>query len=171
VPSLMDELYTRWRDAAPRTWLMGPVTDDAVTVDRDRLTVAMDALLENAVRHTCEDEEIEISATRRDGMVAFSVRDGGEGIPADLVDHIFNRFYRVDPGRNRKLGGAGLGLSIVRAIAEGHGGGVSVASQPGQGATFRLEIPLSRPPSSTGEQPVSTPADRLDTNRRLQLPP
>jgi signal transduction histidine kinase len=163
--SLMAELFHRWREAAPRRWLLGPVPDGSVAIDRDRMILALDALLENAVRHTREGDEIEMRAEHVDGEFAFAVRDTGEGIPNDALEHVFDRFYRVDKARNRRFGGAGLGLSIVRAVAEAHGGRASVTSAVGCGSTFRLEIPCA----SADQEPVPAAADRLDGDRGLQL--
>src|SRR5207253_1182700 len=133
-------LFHRWREAAPREWLLGSVPDGSVAIDRDRMMLALDALLENAVRHTREGDEIEMAAEPTEGGFAFVVRDSGEGIPSGALEHVFDRFYRVDKARNRRFGGAGLGLSIVRAVAQAHGGRASVTSADGHGSTFRLEI-------------------------------
>jgi two-component system, OmpR family, sensor histidine kinase SenX3 len=74
-------------------------------------------------------------------MVEVSVVDQGIGIPADEIDRIFERFYRVDPARHRSTGGTGLGLSIVKHVAATHGGEVRVWSVEGQGSTFTLTLP------------------------------
>ncbi|HEV7887207.1 MAG TPA: ATP-binding protein, partial [Acidimicrobiales bacterium] len=75
-----------------------------------------------------------------DGGVAFVVRDHGAGIPAKDLDRIFERFYRVDPARDRRTGGSGLGLAIVRHVAANHGGEVVVESTEGVGSTFTLRV-------------------------------
>jgi two-component system OmpR family sensor kinase len=77
-----------------------------------------------------------------DGMARLEVVDSGPGLDAEQCEHVFERFYRADPSRSRASGGAGLGLSIVAAVVEAHGGQVSASSVPGEGATFRIELPL-----------------------------
>jgi two-component system OmpR family sensor kinase len=73
--------------------------------------------------------------------VILEVRDHGEGIPAELRDKVFERFYRADNSRNRETGGNGLGLAIVRALVEGHEGTIKAIETPGGGATFRVSLP------------------------------
>ena len=75
--------------------------------------------------------------------VTIAVVDHGPGVPDEAVEHIFERFYRADPGRSRDVGGTGLGLSIVAAVAAAHGGHVSYERTPGGGATFRLTLPTT----------------------------
>jgi signal transduction histidine kinase len=157
------ELFDRWRLAAPRTWSLSSMPDAAVMIDRDRLSIAMDELIENAVRHTSEGDLIEIAASEHRGMIRITIRDAGTGIPADAVAHVFDRFYRVDGDRNRRGGGAGLGLSIVRAVIEAHGGTIRADSAPGAGTTITIELP------SAGAQAVTAPADGLDADRGMQL--
>ncbi len=82
-----------------------------------------------------------VSLSSEDTDIAISVQDTGIGIPSDSMDHIFERFYRVDKSRARKAGGSGLGLSIVKAIAEAHNGKVTAYSQPGQGSNFTILLP------------------------------
>src|SRR5204863_8591822 len=108
----------------PRRWRWTAGEQTTAPVDAERFGVALDALIENAVNHTVEDDAIEVDVRRRDSAVVVSVRDTGTGIPAVDLDRIFDRFARADPGRSRHTGGAGLGLPIVRAIAQAHGGGV-----------------------------------------------
>ena len=122
--------------------------------DGDRLTLALDALIENAIDHTDVGGHIELSARHAGETVILAVTDSGSGIPAAEVGRIFGRFTRVDTGRNRETGGFGLGLAVVKAIAEAHHGSVHVQSTVGQGSVFELVLPalVSRP------GPVSMPA-------------
>ena len=120
----IDELFQRWRVAAPREWALGAIPDIAVVVDRDRLA-CRGRLLENAIAHA-EGGRVGIDAVHLADKVLLTVRDSGEGIPPEALGHVFDRFYRVDRDRNRRGGGAGLGLSIVRAVAEAHGGSITV---------------------------------------------
>lgn len=138
---VMDALR-RWT-ASPRRWRLAGAEESIVLVDPERFTVALDALIENAVNHTKEDDTIEIAVRRTSDTAVVSVRDTGTGIPAADMDRIFERFARADPGRSRHTGGAGLGLPIVRAIAEAHRGSVHVESTEGMGTTFEISIPAA----------------------------
>src|SRR6266516_1070738 len=124
------DAFGRWSHL-PRRWSLGVDAVEEATVlgDRDRLALLLDALIENAVAHTDEGDRIELGARRDGARVVLAVADTGCGIPATDLDRIFDRFARVDAHRSRKVGGFGLGLAIVRAIAEGHGGLVRVHSQ------------------------------------------
>ena len=95
---LLVETLRRW-SPTPRRWGLGAVDEATVDGDRDRLQLALDALIENAVKHTRERDTIEVSMRRRDGTVTIGVRDTGVGIPAADLDRIFGRFARADPGR------------------------------------------------------------------------
>ena len=125
--------------------------------DADRLEVALDALIENAVHHTQEHDTIEVAIHRLGARAVISVRDTGAGIPAADLGHIFDRFARADPGRSRQAGGFGLGLSIVKAIVDAHGGEVRVTSAIGAGTTFEILLPLS-PVVPIRSEPQSTHA-------------
>jgi signal transduction histidine kinase len=145
---LVVETLHRWGQT-PRRWLLGPLTEASVQADGDRLTLALDALIENAIDHTDVGGQIELSARRDGENVILAVTDSGSGIPAAEVGRIFGRFTRVDTGRNRETGGFGLGLAVVKAIAEAHHGSVHVQSTVGRGSVFELVLPaLLFPPGS-----------------------
>src|SRR5579863_1392868 len=135
------EALDRWA-YTPRRWRLGEVAEATVPVDRDRLAVALDALLENAIAHTDKDDRIELSARVEDGHVILAVADSGCGIPPADVERVFGRFSRAAPYRSREVGGFGLGLPTVAAIAEAHHGSVRVQSTLGKGSTFELVIPM-----------------------------
>lgn len=97
----------------------------------------------NAIQYSKPESEIRICCIRQDGWIRIDVTDSGCGIASEHLPRIFERFYRVDPGRSRKDGGTGLGLAIVRNIMSAHGGKVDVQSEPGKGSTFSLLIPES----------------------------
>jgi signal transduction histidine kinase len=135
------EVLWRWRAAADRKWLFGRLDDVTVRADRERLGLAVDALLENAVQHTAPGDVIRLSVFRDDrgSLARLVVTDGGAGIaPADIAD-IFDRFATGTASNRRR--GTGLGLSLVRAIARGHGGEVQVSSTVGIGSTFAICLP------------------------------
>ena len=139
---LVREVMDRWSQT-PRQWSCGALAQARVQADRDRLTLALDALIENAVDHTGTDGRIELSARRRGEQIVFAVKDSGCGIPADQIGQVFDRFTRVGTGRSRETGGFGLGLAVVKAIAEAHHGSVHVGSTVGQGSEFELVLPAS----------------------------
>jgi signal transduction histidine kinase len=112
---------------------------DQMQGDPHRIEQVVEILVANALRHTAADGSIELEATRDDGAVRLLVADSGEGIPAEHLPYIFERFYKADSSRARSSG-SGLGLSIGKAIVERHGGGIAVESHPGRTA-FVLTFP------------------------------
>ncbi|MCK4283861.1 MAG: PAS domain-containing protein [Candidatus Brocadiae bacterium] len=99
-------------------------------------------LVDNAVKNSESDAEVAVEAEGDSAGVVIRVRDHGCGIPAEHLPRIFERFYRVDKARSRKLGGTGLGLAIVKHIALAHGGRVTVESTPGEGSVFSIHLPI-----------------------------
>ncbi len=115
-----------------------------VLVDPERMGQVLGNLLDNALRHTPAGGSVTLSAASspRAAEVALSVEDTGEGIPAEHLPHVFERFYRVDSARDRTHGGSGIGLAIAWALVEGHGGQLTAASPgTGQGSTFQILLP------------------------------
>jgi signal transduction histidine kinase len=142
VESVVVDALDRWGHT-PRRWRLGPVAEATVLGDSDRLAVALDALLENAVAHTAAGDRIEVSAHLEDSHAVLTVADSGSGIANADLERIFHRFARAEPHRSRQTGGLGLGLAIVQAIAEAHGGSVRVRSTLGHGSTFEIVLPLA----------------------------
>ncbi len=140
-------------------WLAGQRDDATVLADPDRLVVALDAILDNAVRFTREGDPIELSVHRTSQDAAITIADSGPGIPDARLDTVFDRFNTPDPHRHTARN-FGLGLSIVRAIASAHGG--RATARPGTlgGAAVTLWLPLhEQEPSLTpvaGPQPAQT---------------
>jgi two-component system sensor histidine kinase BaeS len=119
----------------------------AVAGDEQRLSQVLSNLLSNALRHTAPGGQIAIAAEQVDGDdVRIAVQDNGEGIPAEELPHVFERFYRTDHARSRDTGGSGLGLAIARSLVEAHGGQIGVESVEGEGSTFALSLPVSGEP-------------------------
>jgi signal transduction histidine kinase len=112
-----------------------------VAVDVERMGHALANLLDNALVHTERGGRITLGAARSDGAVVLSVADTGRGIPPEHLPHLFERFYRI-PGQSQEAG-TGLGLAIVREIVTAHGGSITCDSRPGEGATFRITLPLA----------------------------
>ena len=113
------------------------------SVDSRQIQTAVSNLVENAIKYTDAHGSVAIEGRISEGSLIIVVHDTGVGIPAEHLDRIFERFYRVDVARSRGTGGTGLGLAIVRHVATNHGGEVNVRSQLGEGSTFTLRIPLS----------------------------
>ncbi len=146
------EVIQRWRPTAERHWQLGRLERATALADRERLWLAVDALMENAIQHTGRCDMIRLSVLRADDFARLVVEDTGTGIaPAELAT-LFERFtIGADSGRR----GTGLGLALVQAVARGHGGEVRVRSVPGQGSTFELVLPV-RAPERAEDVPVMT---------------
>ena len=140
LAALLDDTLRRW-ERVPRQWLASHRDDATVLADPDRLVVALDAILDNAVRFTRDGDTIELSVRRTGPDAAITVADSGPGIPNSQLDTVFDRFNTPDPNRDTAHN-FGLGLSIVRAIASAHGGRVTAASGPLGGAAVTLWLPL-----------------------------
>ncbi|MCK5182520.1 MAG: ATP-binding protein, partial [Dehalococcoidia bacterium] len=114
-----------------------------VTIDWQRVNQVIHNLLENAVAHTGKGGTITVAAAKQGSWVEISVSDTGEGIPAQDLPNIFERFYRVDRSRARATGGSGLGLTIARRLVEAHGGIITVQSELGKGSCFSFTLPIA----------------------------
>jgi two-component system OmpR family sensor kinase len=118
-------------------------TVDAVVLgDRDRLRQVVDNLLSNVRSHTPAGSAVHVRVSRNGTDAVLEVEDSGPGLGAEEAEQVFERFHRGDPSRSRSSGGVGLGLSIVAAVAEAHGGTASARSTPGDGSTFVVTLPL-----------------------------
>ncbi len=116
--------------------------DLTVRADGQRLEQALQNLAANALRHTPENGKLSLAARTTAGGTSITVRDTGPGIPAEHLPHIFERFYKADSARSAtKLSGSGLGLSIVQAVVERHGGIVTATNAQEGGAIFEITIP------------------------------
>jgi len=147
VPVQLDEVVGEAVETAQAVEPERPIelrADPAVVVgDRDRLRQIVDNLLANVRAHTPPGTPVSVSVSRRNGTAAIAVTDSGPGLDEEHLAHVFERFYRADSSRARASGGVGLGLSIVAAVAEAHGGTVSARSAPDGGATFEIALPLA----------------------------
>lgn len=113
-----------------------------VDVDSQRIKQVLSNLLENAIVYTPHSGSVTVEAAQQEGWIEISVLDNGEGIPADELPLIFERFYRVDKSRSRRTGGHGLGLTIARRLVEAHGGKIEAQSEPGKGSRFSFTVPV-----------------------------
>ncbi len=148
LPDLAIEALRRWRPAAPRSWQLGQLDPVVVSADAERLGLAVDSLLENAVQHTGPDDQIRLSVVcgEHTQFARMIIEDTGTGIPRDALDRIFDRFSTGGgpggPGGPGSRQGTGLGLALVCAVMRGHGGEVLVQSTPRQGSRFDLLLPV-----------------------------
>jgi two-component system OmpR family sensor kinase len=113
--------------------------------DEARLRQVMANLLQNANRHTPPDTPVHVRVVDDETEAVIEVADEGPGMPSEDASRVFERFWRSDPSRTRASGGAGLGLSIVAAIADAHGGRAEVQSAAGHGSIFRVHLPHAVP--------------------------
>lgn len=139
---LTEELLAKAGALAPRGWQLEHAADGHIVGDRQRLTQALMNLAHNAVEQTREGDTIALGTALSNGDARLWVRDEGPGVSPTDQSRIFERFARSSDGRRRSEG-AGLGLAIVRAIAEAHGGRIELSSRPGAGATFTLVVPAT----------------------------
>jgi len=111
-----------------------------ICADEQKIRQLILILVDNAVKYTPKHGRISVCVQEEKGAVELSVSDTGIGIAPEHIERIFDRFYRVDKARSRRMGGNGLGLAIAREIAEAHGGTIAVESEMGQGTTFRVQL-------------------------------
>ncbi|MDN5716699.1 MAG: ATP-binding protein, partial [Janibacter sp.] len=140
---------------ADRRWGVSQVAEGTARLDSQRITQAVLQLAQNAVQHTGDGDAITLASGIADDpglgrVLTISIEDTGPGVPESDREQIFQRFAHGEPPDGRRHSGAGLGLAIVRAIAEGHGGRVDVGGRPGQGAVFTLVVPVA---DDTGRAP------------------
>ena len=129
------------RADARRVQLVNALPDLTVQADADRLEQVLGNLLDNAVKYGREGGTVTVGGRPTDeGKIELFVRDDGPGIPAEALERVFERFYRVDKARSREQGGTGLGLAIVKHIVQSHGGTVWAKSEVGAGATFYFTL-------------------------------
>lgn len=115
-----------------------------VPLDADAVSQALGNLVDNAIKYSAERKTLAVTAAIVDGHLALSVADEGIGIPGDEQTRIFEKFYRIGRSETQGRRGSGMGLALVRHVAEAHGGRVTVDSQPGEGSRFTLWLPLRR---------------------------
>ncbi len=138
--------------------------------DQDLLVTALRNLIDNAIRYSPDNTRVGIGVRSKDGLVAVSVTDQGEGLSPDDQERVFERFYRVDAARSRHTGGTGLGLSIVKHVISNHGGEVTLWSQPGQGSTFTIRLPEMEGQNDGGAPEASKPAAQIPGPPRRDAP-
>nr|WP_091563126.1 HAMP domain-containing sensor histidine kinase [Arthrobacter sp. ok362] len=117
-------------------------------VDPLRISQALDNLVSNAIKYSPDGGSVRVSASTADGLVRLHVEDTGMGMTAADAGRVFTRFFRSPAVRDGSIPGAGLGLSITKAIVERHGGSISCRTRPGHGSTFTLELPTDGPPAA-----------------------
>ncbi|MBS1797591.1 MAG: PAS domain-containing protein [Acidobacteria bacterium] len=144
LPKLVDEVFMNLSNKASerRIELVNEIPPETfVLADAVRLEQMLTNLIDNAVKFNREGGRVTATHARRDGRDVIGVADTGEGIAAEHLPRIFERFYRTDRARSREIGGTGLGLAIVKHLARLHDGEVSVSSTSGQGSVFSIELP------------------------------
>jgi two-component system OmpR family sensor kinase len=140
----LEDRFVRWSDTVPRPWQLGALAPGTLIGDGDALRAALDALIENAIKHTTPAQAIRVSSRLDRGELVVEVADEGPGVAPEALEHIFERFARADPGRSFGSDGLGLGLAIADAVARVHGGACTVSSSPA-GATFALRLASFEP--------------------------
>ena len=159
IGRFLEDVFMRWSEVAERTWRLDVDVAGIVQADEGALRSALDALLENSVKHTDPLDAIELRAHAANGEIVIEVADEGYGVPVEARERIFDRFARVDDARARAHGGVGLGLSIVAAIAAAHGGRCSIEPRE-RGTILALPLPVRGDPaqgSPLNPQPVAVP--------------
>lgn len=161
APLRLDELVTEavaavQRQAPEHVYQMQIESPLVVIGDEERLTQLVRNLLENAAKYTPPGTMVDVHLRQSGTVAQLIVADSGPGIAAEHLVHLWDRYYRVDDVRSRESGGTGLGLPIVKFIAEAHGGRADVISQVGAGTTFTIELPLASDAAEPADQSMET---------------
>ena len=144
LDALLSALVAQGPHLGDRRWTLDSLPGLSVVADQDRLTQVFLNLMQNAVRHTKPGQVIALGGTSSGEQVSLWVRDEGEGMTRETLLHVFDRFFRGSTGGAEEAG-AGLGLSIVKAIVEAHGGSAAAEGRPGEGARFTIFLPRRGP--------------------------
>ncbi|PXA68477.1 sensor histidine kinase [Cryobacterium arcticum] len=144
----------------PQTVEAPPALEAVIMAEENKVRQVITNLMGNALRFSPADSpvELEVAVDRRNQRASISIIDHGEGIPPQIRDKIFQRFWRADTSRARETGGSGLGLAIVASIVASHHGSIEVVETPGGGATFRVWFPLADSPNAPQAQAASSTA-------------
>lgn len=122
---------------------MAQFSDTMLDAHEESMYEIFNNLVDNALKYSPDKGRVTIIAEEKEQALTITVSDTGHGIPAASIDHVFDRFYRADDSRTSSVGGSGLGLSIVKAAVERHGGSISVVSREGEGTSFVIVLPVS----------------------------
>jgi len=141
IEGFLADIFMRWSEVAERAWRFEIDIVGTMRVDVEAVRIAIDALLENAVKYTEPRAGITLRAHAVGGEIVVEVADEGSGVPEDALTSVFERFARADDARTRSHGGVGLGLAIVAAIVQAHGGRCTVERRDGQ-TVFALVLPV-----------------------------
>lgn len=148
---LVAEVAGQWQGTDKHTLRLDlPAHGFFIRGDRERIIQVLHNLISNAVKYSPGAEAVDISLSSADGRAAIRVKDYGLGIPEESLTRLFQKFYRVETTRHRKIRGTGLGLSIVREIVDTHGGEIRVESVSGSGSEFSVHLPAYEPPELKG---------------------
>ena len=142
----MEQILKRLRPIANRRkveLIFESIREVTADVDEMKLSLAITNLVENAIKYNMEEGWVRVTLDADHKFFYLKVQDSGIGIPEDVQDRIFERFYRVDKARSRETGGSGLGLAITRNVVLMHKGAIKLSSKEGEGSTFTLRIPLN----------------------------
>jgi signal transduction histidine kinase len=162
VEHFLEDVFMRWSEVVQRGWTLGELVPGTLRADPEALRIALDALIDNAVKATEPSDSITIGCRTEGDGLAILVADEGSGVPPEELGRVFDRFARADPSRSRAQGGAGLGLAIVDAIVRAHGGSCTAANAA-KGAVFALWFPGFRPfwlPRATSWPPAEPAVER-----------
>ena len=147
LPTFVDQIVERFEMSNKNESIVfktkTPEKEMPIHGDRDKLTQLMDNILSNAVKYSPEGGTISCIVKEEKDRVVISIKDEGVGIPKENIQHVFDRFYRVDKARSRNLGGTGLGLAIAKEIVHAHGGSIWVSSDWGKGTAVSFSLPYS----------------------------
>ena len=145
----LEMILKRLRPIAKRSnveLILESIREVTADVDKVKLNLAVTNLVENAIKYNVDSGWVRVTLDADHKYFYVKVADSGIGIPEDSVDHIFERFFRVDKARSREVGGTGLGLSITKNVIQMHHGVIDVESTQGEGTTFSMRIPLNYVP-------------------------